>query len=387
MHRYLRYARERLPALTEFVREMVECESPSDSPAHVNALVQLLQKRTGDIARATTFPAQGFGQHLLLDFSSSEAQGDGILGLGHSDTVWPAGALEQMPFREAAGRLWGPGVLDMKGGLAIFIYAIRALREHGVPTRRPVRLLVVSDEEVGSLSSRNLTEAEARRSECVLVLEPGSGISGKLKTARKGVGRYVVKVEGRAAHAGVDPENGVSAILEAARQIEKIGSLNDFASGISVNPGVIRGGTRPNVVAADAFIEVDVRVVRRKDAERIDLMFRDLKPVDPRCRVSVEGGLNRPPMEGSPGITALFETARGIGAEMGLDIEESATGGASDGNFTAALGIPTLDGLGAVGEGMHAENESLFLDRLPERVALVAGLLEHLVSRQKNPGN
>ena len=383
MHRYLRYARDRLPALTELVREMVECESPSDSPLRVNALVELIKNKTRDVARATTFPAHAFGDHLLLDFSSAEAEGKAILGLGHSDTVWPAGTLEHMPLREAGGRLWGPGVLDMKCGLAIFIFAVRALQEHGVPIRKPLRLLVVSDEEVGSISSRTLTEAEAQRSECVLVLEPGSAKDGKLKTARKGVGRYSIKIEGRAAHAGVDPENGASAVVEAAHQVEKIAALNDLAQGMSVNPGVIRGGTRPNVVAAEASVEVDVRMTRRGDADKIDRMLRELQPVDPRCRISVEGGLNRPPMERSPAIAALFEKARTVGAEMGLDLNESATGGASDGNFTAALGIPTLDGLGAIGEGMHAENESVFLDRLPERVALLAGLLEHLMLAER----
>ena len=261
-----------------------------------------------------------------------------------------------MPFRLAKGRLWGPGVLDMKSGLAFFLTAARALRELDVPVRRSVALLVVSDEEVGSPDSRPITEREAKRSDAVLVLEPGTGLTGKLKTARKGIGNYVVSIQGKAAHAGVDFENGASAIVEAARQIEKISALTDTQRGITVNPGVVSGGTRSNVVAAEARIEVDARVVRLRDAEIVDRKLRSLRPVDKRCRVQVEGGLNRPPMERTKAIAALFAQAREVGAQLGLSIEESSTGGGSDGNFTAALGVPTLDGLGGVGEGAHAPN-------------------------------
>jgi glutamate carboxypeptidase len=266
----------------------------------------------------------------------------------------------------------------MKSGVAFFVYAVRCLRELNVSVKRNVVLLVVSDEEVGSKTSRPYTEEEAKRSDYVLVLEPGTGLSGKLKTARKGVGQYTVRVHGRAAHAGVDFESGASAIVEAARQIEKIAAFTELTRGVTVNPGVVSGGTRTNVVAAEASIEVDVRVTKMQDAEMVDGRFRALRPVDERCRIEVSGGLNRPPMERAPGIAELFAKAKGIGRELGVELEESSTGGGSDGNFTAALGIPTLDGLGGVGEGAHAMNESILVDRIADRTALLTALLAGL---------
>ena len=280
-----------------------------------------------------------------------------------------------MPFREADGRLWGPGVLDMKSGIAFLIFAVQALRDLDIPMRRKVRLLVNSDEEVGSDSSRTLTQETARRAVAVLVLEPGTGLTGKLKTARKGVGVYDVAVRGVASHAGVDFSAGASAIIEISRQIEKIAGFVNLKRGITVNPGVISGGTRSNVIAADAHVEVDMRVARLKDAEVLDRKFHALRPFDKRCKLTVTGGLNRPPMERSVGIVQLFRTAQQLGRELGVEIDESHTGGGSDGNFTAALGIPTLDGLGAVGEGAHAVNESILVDRIADRTALLGKLL------------
>jgi glutamate carboxypeptidase len=373
---FLRYATQKQAEIVRLVQAMVEYESPSDAPEAVDRFTALLADEAAGLAAAKFSPSGRFGKHLRLEFSlPGEPQDEQILILGHADTVWPLGTLETMPFREAEGRLWGPGVLDMKAGLAFCLFAARALRDLGIAVRRKVVLLVVSDEEVGSTSSRALTEAEARRSDCVLVLEPGTGLAGKLKTARKGVGHYTVVVEGRAAHAGVDFENGASAIVEAARQVVAIAGFTDLERGTTVNPGVIQGGTRTNVIAAEARIEVDVRVARLSDADALDEKFRALRPVDSRCRMRIEGGLNRPPMERTPQIAGLFQKARGIAAEMGVTLEESATGGGSDGNFTAALGVPTLDGLGAVGEGAHAVNESVMVDRIADRVALLAGLL------------
>ncbi len=352
------------------------CESPSDAPEAVDRFTALLAHEARDLAAAEFFSGGAFGHHLRLEFALPHESCQGqILILGHADTVWPLGTLETMPLRQADGRLWGPGVLDMKAGLAYCLFAARALRDLGVSVRRSVVLLVVSDEEVGSPSSRTLTEAEARRSDYVLVLEPGTGLNGKLKTARKGVGHYTLTVEGRAAHAGVDFENGASAIVEAARQVVAIAGFTDRARGTTVNPGVIQGGTRSNVVAAETRVEIDVRVTRLADAEELDRKFRALRPIDSRCRIHVEGGLNRPPMERTPEIGQLFDKAHEIAAEMGIALEESATGGGSDGNFTAALGVPTLDGLGAVGEGAHAANESVLVSRIADRVALLAGLL------------
>ena len=357
----------------------MECESPTDAPPEVNRFVDLLISQTSDIATAKRIRSKRFGDHLLLEFQLPGRRKEGrILGLGHSDTVWPMGTLRHMPFRSAKGRLWGPGVLDMKSGLAFFIAAVRALCKLDIPVRRKVALLVVSDEEGGSPASRPITEREAKRSDAVLVLEPGTGLTGKLKTARKGIGHYAISVQGKAAHAGVDFGNGASAILEAARQIEKIAAMTNQKRGITVNPGVISGGTRSNVVAADARMEIDVRVVRVRDAEAIDRKLRAIRPVDKRCTVQVEGGLNRPPMERTKAIAELFAQAQEIGAKLGLMIEESATGGGSDGNFTAALDVPTLDGLGGVGEGAHAPNESILVNRMADRIALLAGLLSDL---------
>jgi glutamate carboxypeptidase len=232
-----------------------------------------------------------------------------------------------------------------------------------------------SDEEVGSESSRPLTEKNAQQSKAVLVLEPGTGLEGKLKTARKGVGDYTIKVRGRASHAGVDFSAGASAILELARQIDRVAAFTHMEHGITVNPGVISGGTRSNVVAAEAQVEVDIRVMKLKDAPALEKRFRSLKPFDRRCTIEVTGGLNRPPMERSAGIARLFKTAQKLGGELGVTVEESMTGGGSDGNFTAALGVPTLDGLGGVGEGAHAANESILVGRSADRTALIAKLL------------
>jgi glutamate carboxypeptidase len=317
MHAFIRYATEKQAEIIELIKEMAECESPSDSPAHVNRFVDLMMEKTKDMAAAQTISSERHGKHLRLEFNLPGRKKKGqILGLGHSDTVWPLGTLTKMPVREHEGRLWGPGVLDMKAGLAFFIYAIRALREMDVAVARKVVLLIVSDEEVGSGTSRPVTETEAKQSDCVLVVEPGTGLTGKLKTARKGVGNYTVLVEGRASHAGVDFSNGASAILEGARQIERIAGFTDLKRGITVNPGVISGGTRTNVVAAQARIEVDMRVARLKDAEALDNKFRALRPVDKRCRIRVEGGLNRPPMERTKSIAKLFAKAKKMGGEL-----------------------------------------------------------------------
>jgi glutamate carboxypeptidase len=358
------------------IRQFVECESPSDDPAAVNRFVELVSDTIAPFARVKTVSGGAFGKHLVAEMSLLGAKKQGqILALGHSDTVWPLGTLRSMPFREEKGRLWGPGVLDMKAGIAFFIFAVRALRDLDIPVPSKVLLQLNSDEEVGSESSRALTEKNAARSRAVLVLEPGTGLEGKLKTARKGVGDFTVTVRGRASHAGVDFSAGASAILELSRQIDRIASFTNLDRGITVNPGVIQGGTRSNVVAAEARAEIDIRVLRLKDAPALEKKFRSLKPIDRRCTIEVTGGLNRPPMERSDGIVRLFRTAQALARDLGVELEESLTGGGSDGNFTAALGIPTLDGLGAVGEGAHAANESILINRIVDRTALIAKLL------------
>ena len=372
----LQYTQTKLPEIVRSIRRMVECESPSDDQAAVNRFVDLLGSEIADIAKVRTFKGGRFGKHMRCEFQLPGRRTAGqILGLGHSDTVYPLGILSSMPWREKDGRLHGPAVLDMKGGLAFFIWAMRALRELDRPVARKVVLQVNSDEEVGSESSRSLTEEAARQSVAVLVLEPGTGPSGKLKTARKGVGDYTVKVRGVASHAGVDFLSGASAIVELARQIEKIAGFTKLERGITVNPGVITGGTRTNVVAAEAAVEVDIRIAKLKDEAYLERCFKSLKPFDTRCTIEVTGGLNRPPMERTAAIAKLFGTARKLAAELGIDLEESSTGGGSDGNFTAALGIPTLDGLGTVGEGAHAPHESIAVDRIADRTALIAKLV------------
>ncbi len=359
-----------------FLRELVELETPSRDEAAITRFADLLDNRVADIARVKRVKAPGFGPHLVLEFDLPGPKKCGqVLGLAHSDTVHPMGTLANFPFEARGGRLYGPGVLDIKGGIAQFVFAVRALRELGIPVRRKVLLQINSDEEIGSDASRALTEKLAKMSDSVLVVEPGTGLTGKLKTARKGTGDYAVSVRGIASHAGVDFLAGASAIVELARQIEVITGFTDLSRGLTVNPGVISGGTRSNVVAGEARLEVDIRIARLKDFVGLDRKFRKLKAFDKRCKVTVEGGLNRPPMERTKAIGEMYLQARSLAAELGVELEESATGGGSDGNFTAALGVPTLDGLGMVGEGAHTLNECVLIDRIADRTALLAKLL------------
>jgi glutamate carboxypeptidase len=294
--------------------------------------------------------------------------------LGHLDTVWPLGTLKKMPFRLRAGRAWGPGVLDMKAGVVMALIALRVLAEAN-RLAQPVLYLLNSDEETGSEYSRAVTESLARKCAAVFVLEPAQGLAGAYKTARKGVGNYRLQVQGVAAHSGVDFTQGHSAVLELGRQVERASAFTDLARGITVNAGVIGGGTRSNVVAAEAWAEFDVRIAKAADEPRIDRRFRALRAVDRRCKLEVTGGLNRPPMERTSDTVTLFRRAATMAAGLGFQLQEAATGGGSDGNFTSALGIPTLDGMGAVGEGAHADRESILLDALVPRTALLAAMI------------
>ncbi|HVW08384.1 MAG TPA: M20 family metallopeptidase [Bryobacteraceae bacterium] len=375
MNALLQWARKNQPALIRLIRDLVECESPTDSPGAVLRCMELLAESTADIAGNRVVD----GSYVYEFRLPGRSGGERILALGHADTVWPIGTLRTMKFRNRDGRLWGPGVLDMKAGLAMFVFAMRALRELKIPVPRPVMMLVNPDEETGSNGSRQTTESLARGARAVLVLEPGTGLTGKAKTARKGIGGYRVAVKGVAAHSGVDFENGASAIVELSRQIgERIAGFTDLKRGITVNPGVISGGTRSNVIAAAAETLVDIRVPSMRAAAALDKKFRALRSFDRRCSIEITGGLNRPPMERSRGIAELFGLARRCAAELGVTLEESATGGGSDGNFTAALGVPTLDGIGAVGEGAHAAHESVLVERLADRTALIASLVANL---------
>jgi len=370
-------ARAREPQLLSDLKALVEIESPSSDKSAVDHLAEFLAARLEHLgAYAQIHQIKNFGNHVQADFAGV-SESKPVLLLGHIDTVWELGTLKQMPFRVADGRAWGPGVLDMKGGVAIAIHALALLREQKVP-HPPLRMLLVSDEEVGSHSSRQITERLALESQAVLVLEPGQGLDGAVKTARKGVGVYQLKVTGVAAHAGVDPGEGASAIHELAHQIETLTSFVDYGRGLSVNAGLIGGGTRSNVVAAEAWAEVDVRVKTTADGKLIDEKMRSLRARDGRCKVAVSGGINRPPMERTDKVLALYRRAAQVGQSLGFRVDEESTGGGSDGNFTAALGVPTLDGLGAVGEGAHAVHESILLDQIAPRVALLAGLIGSL---------
>ncbi|MBM3761452.1 MAG: M20 family metallopeptidase [Acidobacteria bacterium] len=365
--------------LLVLLKKMVELETPSRDEAAIARFADLIEAETRDIAKVKRIAAKGFGPHLILEFDLPGGRKRGqILGVAHCDTVHPTGTLAKFPFAVANGRVRGPGALDIKGGIALFIFAARALKALNIPVNKKLLLEIVSDEEIGSDSSRPLTEKLAKQSDYALVVEPGTGLTGKLKTARKGTGDYTIRVEGIASHAGVDFTAGASAIVELARQIEVIAGFTDLKRGITVNPGVIRGGTRTNVVASEAEVAVDIRINRLKDFTALDRKFRKLKPFDKRCRVTVEGGLNRPPMERTKAIGQLFEKAKALAWEMEVPLEESSTGGGSDGNFTAALGIPTLDGLGCVGEGAHTLNENLLVERIPDRAALIAKLIANL---------
>ena len=371
----LRHFRKQQPQIVETIQQLVEIESPSDVKAAVDRLSSVLASRFDDIGgRINVHPAEKAGNHLQVDFAvPGRGKQKPVLLLGHMDTVYPIGTISKMPCRVAKGRVWGPGVLDMKSGIALALHVMEALVQWGLP--RPTTVLLVSDEEVGSKSSRVITEGLAKGASAVLVLEPAYGLHGAVKTARKGVADYTIKVTGKAAHSGLDFEQGQSAVLELARQVCKIEELIDLKRGITLNVGKISGGTRVNVVPAEATALLDLRVAKFADGVRVERKLLALKPFNRKCKVAVSGGFNRPPMERTAGGAALYSNARKIAAELGLDLKESAVGGGSDGNFTAALGIPTLDGLGAVGEGAHAEHESVVIAELPRRAALLAGMI------------
>jgi len=354
------------------LHELVQQESPSEDREAVNAAMTLAEQRAREQgARVKRHKQREFGDVLELRFGSSRLKQKPVLLLGHLDTVWPLGTLNKMPWRESDGRYWGPGVLDMKAGVVMALGALSTLRE--MKLARPVTLLLNSDEEVGSPISRAITERLALESAAVLVLEPAQGLA--YKTARKGVGQYHVEVTGVAAHSGVDFEKGHSAVLELARLIQTISGFTDLARKLTVNCGVIAGGTRSNVVASQAWTDVDVRIAKAGDAAYVEKLFRSLKVSDPHCKLTITGGINRPPMERKAGTIALFKKARLLAAELGFGLEEAATGGGSDGNFTAALGVPTLDGMGAVGDGAHAAHESVVIEHLVPRTALLAAMI------------
>jgi glutamate carboxypeptidase len=381
MRALLAGARRKQPEWLDLLRRLVEAESPSDNKAAVDGCIHLAavqakvlggrvklhrQRAVGDVLEARFGPRSRFGTRPKGGAAKP------ILLLGHLDTVWPIGTLKTMPFRASEGRVWGPGTLDMKAGVAMAFTAIELLGEVELLNREVV-LLLNSEEEVGSPVSRPITERLAAECASVYVLEPAQGLA--YKTARKGTGNWRIEVQGVAAHAGVDFEKGASAIRELARIVEKVSGWTDLKRGLTVSVGLAGGGSKTNVIPAEAWAEVDVRIARKADGGRMERKFAGLKPADKRCSLTVTGGINRPPMERTRGTVRLYGEARALAAELGFALDEAATGGASDGNFTSALGIPTLDGMGAVGEGAHARHESIVLEHVAPRTALLAGLL------------
>jgi len=367
------------------LKRFVRCESPSDCKRAVDDLGRIVAaewRRRG--AQVEVLPNKQEGDHLRVVWpakSSGASQIRGrsgqILVLGHLDTVYELGTIGRMPFRVSRGRAFGPGIFDMKGGLVMALFAADALADGASMPRRRIVFLWTSDEETGSKSSRAVIEREARRSEAVLVLEPANGLDGRLKTRRKATGTAEIIVTGRAAHAGLDPGGGVNAVHELALQASRLMRLNNARRGITVNSTIAQGGARSNVIPASARLTIDVRAETLADMRRIDRKLKGLRPILPGARVIVEGGFSRPPLE-RRASAALFSRAQELARHLGFAVRESLAGGGSDGNFTAALGVPTLDGLGAVGEGAHSLDEQVIISALPERAALLAGLLATL---------
>jgi glutamate carboxypeptidase len=369
----------RQPEIEAFIQSLVETESPSGDEQGSRAVVDLLVQhanRLGCVDEVDRVDVPGFGQHLLIKAFQKQGNAGQILLVGHTDTVHARGSVAERPWRHEAGRIYGPGIFDMKANCALAIEVLRALTELNAAPLFGVTLALTCDEEVGSLSGWPLLERAARTHEtrCAFVMEPPAP-GGRVKTGRKGTGIFAIKVEGKAAHAGLEPEKGASAILELARQTEQLHALNLSGSGITLNVGVVHGGTRSNVVAAEAEGEIDVRFSTAAESREIERILANLKPIDERTKVFVSGGINRPPMERTPAVIELYEKARAIAAEVDFQLGEAQVGGASDGNFLAAMGIPVLDGLGISGDGAHAVHEHIEANDIARRGALIGGLL------------
>ncbi|HUS11815.1 MAG TPA: M20 family metallopeptidase [Pyrinomonadaceae bacterium] len=374
------YFASRREAVTTFTRALVEAESPSGDEAGSKAVVSLLAAAAEAIPAVTKIErvaSEDYGEHLRIRVWGDSTEGKSIVILGHTDTVHPRGSLKRRPWRIERGRAYGPGVFDMKANCALALEVIRACAEIGIRPHHQVVLLFTCDEETGSLTGRQLVEAQARQAQAVLVLEPPAS-GGRLKTGRKGTGIFSIEARGRAAHAGLEPEKGASAILELARQTERLQSLNGASGGISVNVGVFHGGTLSNVVPAEARAEVDVRFNTISEAEWIEREIRNLRPSDPRVQLIATGGINRPPLQRDEKVLALYDQAKSIAHRLSFELGETQVGGASDGNFAAAAGAAVLDGLGIDGDGAHASHEHILLDDIPRRGALLAGLIASL---------
>ena len=379
--RLLAHFARREESVLALARALVERESPSGDREGSREVVGLLAEAARGIEGVedvTRVEFDGYGEHLRVTaFGGASAGARPTVMLGHTDTVHPRGSLAARPWREEGGRVHGPGVFDMKANCALALEALRACAELNLRPRRPVVLLLTCDEEDGSPDGRALVEREARGAGQVLVLEPPAP-GGSVKTARKGTGVFTLRCEGRAAHAGLDPEKGASAVLEMARQIERLHSLSDPSRGVTVNVGVVSGGTRSNVVAAEASAEIDLRFETGEDAMRLAESLLHPRPFDERVRLTAGGGINRPPLERTAGVARLDGRARAVAAALGFELGEAKVGGASDGNFAAAVGADVLDGLGVEGDGAHAEHEHILRASVARRGALLAGLIATL---------
>jgi glutamate carboxypeptidase len=370
----LAYCESELDALVRCLQHAVEIESPSQNKAAIDRMAGFFaQEFSQRGAKVQVLSHATAGSAVVAEFWVGALGVKPILLLGHLDTVWEIGTLAEMPFQIRDGRAYGPGIYDMKAGIVCGLWAVQALAALKITAPGPVRFFLNADEEVSSMAFRDELLAEARRARAVLVLEPAAA-QGALKTARKGVGEFQITVRGRSAHAGINPSAGVNAISELARQIPRIEKLARPKQGLTVNVDVIQGGTRVNVIPELAVARVDVRVPTALDREEIEKKMRALAPIHPQAKLEITGGVNRPPMERMMAI-ALFRQARELGRQMGLELKEAATGGGSDGNFTAALGIPTLDGLGGTGDGAHTRHEHVVISELPQRAALLAALM------------
>ena len=366
--------------MVRLLGQFVRCESPSHRKEAVDRFGRLVAaewRRRG--AQVRLLRQKKLGDHVRAELNLGAGRTAGqILVIGHLDTVYPLATLDRMPFRTRGGKAFGPGAFDMKGGLVLALYAADALRALKICPAKRLVFLWTSDEEIGSFTSRRIIEREARRSDAVLVLEPAFGTQGKLKTTRKGCGGLEITVTGRSAHAGIDPEKGVNAVHELALQIARLLKMNDPSRGITVQSTVIAGGTIANVVPDSARAEVDVRCRRLADAPALSRALRGLRPILRGARLEIRGGIDRPPLERTAAVAKLFHHAQSLMRAVGLPLGEASTGGGSDGCFTAAHGVPTLDGLGAVGDGAHSPREHVLIRALPERAALIAALLATL---------
>ena len=373
MKEFLNYAENNAQDILGTLKTMVELESFTSDKQGTDALSDYLIQRLRELgAQTTVIPQDQVGNHVIADIEGGEGR---IMLLCHMDTVWPKGTIEKRPFTVKEGLAYGPGILDMKAGIAIALHALETLRTNGVQPKHKIKIVLNSDEETGSTSSRQLIEEEARKSDQVFCLEPGAGKKGALKTGRKGVGMFQVKVTGKAAHAGNEPEKGISAIEEMAHQILRLHSLTDFSRGTTVNVGVLQGGAVRNQVAAFAEALVDLRVTTTAEAVRVEREILNASPVLNDALVEVTGSLNRPPMERTESTAMMLNWVKEFADPLGIDLEETQVGGGSDAQFVAALGIPVLDGMGGVGEGPHADHENIVVSELPRRVALLASIM------------